>query len=379
MVAKDGGRRLFVTARRMPKFFEELESMLKDFRSKPAKLHYWLEKEIPGLEILFADDNFDAATVWKSGNDLRIAVTDNVAAGKAEKLIREEAERLNEDEAETEEMQEARSARQQEFEAKHRYDGIGWLGLNPDGSTNPIAQPDAVQFIVLPDGKDVAPMVGAWKSRSGDIEVRIDEKGLYKLTRGALTKLSAGDYAFPAISANGRWVLAAQYGKGDAGLVRINLQTGRSFPIKDERVGEMAPVAFVPSINKFLVGIPTEESYGNDSIAFSSNEFLLIDPETGAVSDAKGDMGPISQQTFRPLQPTGRPFEFWAAVADEEKNVTRVGVYDARAFIFRPVLTIPKISFSSMEMWVDGGGKKVYFTYNGHLLAIPLETTAKPS
>jgi hypothetical protein len=40
-------------------------------RQPPAKLHYWLEKNIAGLEILFEDENLQAEAVWKIGDDFR--------------------------------------------------------------------------------------------------------------------------------------------------------------------------------------------------------------------------------------------------------------------------------------------------------------------
>ncbi|QYO63100.1 hypothetical protein [Leptolyngbya sp. 7M] len=70
------------------------------------------------------------------------------------------------------------------------------------------------------------------------------------------------------------------------------------------------------------------------------------------------------------LNASRRLNEFWAAMPNEEKNETLVGLYDAGVFGFRPVLRVPKIIFDSLDMWVDGG--RVYFAYRGHLLSAPL-------
>ena len=98
----------------------------------------------------------------------------------------------------------------------------------------------------------------------------------------------------------------------------------------------------------------------------------FIAPNTGVVADVTGELRPWAQQTFRPLQRTSKPNEFWAALPDHEKNITEVGIYNAATLSFRRVMTVPKIKFNSMKMWVDEPGGKVLFVYRGHLLAVPL-------
>jgi hypothetical protein len=39
---------------------------------------------------------------------------------------------------------------------------------------------------------------------------------------------------------------------------------------------------------------------------------------------------------------------------------------------FKPLLRVPKMIFTSMDMWVDQPGGKVFFVYKGHLLSAPL-------
>ena len=99
---------------------------------------------------------------------------------------------------------------------------------------------------------------------------------------------------------------------------------------------------------------------------------MLLDPSTGDLQPVAGEFRPIAQQGYRPLQGTGRPNEFWAAIYDPEKNVTEVGYYETRTFGFRPILKLPKIKFNSMSMYVDEPANKLYFVYRGHLLTLPL-------
>jgi hypothetical protein len=147
----------------------------------------------------------------------------------------------------------------------------------------------------------------------------------------------------------------------------------------------MIPSAYVSSINKVLL---TPSQYFGDAEYYETvpddvapddtapDSMLLVDPMSGVVQPIAGEFRPLAQQTFRPLQGTGRPSEFWAAIYDLEKNVTEVGYYETKTFGFRPVLKVPKIKFNSMSMYVDEPANKVYFVYRGHLLALPL--TAKP-
>jgi hypothetical protein len=54
MLGRQGGRRVFsLGGEPQPKFFAGLERIFTEMRQPPAKLHYWLEKNVAGLEILF--------------------------------------------------------------------------------------------------------------------------------------------------------------------------------------------------------------------------------------------------------------------------------------------------------------------------------------
>jgi hypothetical protein len=64
--------------------------------------------------------------------------------------------------------------------------------------------------------------------------------------------------------------------------------------------------------------------------------------------------------------------EYWAAIPDFEKRLTRVGRYDTRTFRFKPLMEIPDIRFASDDMWVDEAARRIYLAYNGHLLRLPL-------
>ena len=99
--------------------------------------------------------------------------------------------------------------------------------------------------------------------------------------------------------------------------------------------------------------------------------YSLLDPETGILTQARGDLRPLVQQTFRALQPSANPLEFWAAVAT--KDETTVGLYNSRTFTVRPVLKLSKIVFNSMDIWIDEAEGTLYFVYEGQLLSAPIK------
>jgi len=199
----------------------------------------------------------------------------------------------------------------------------------------------------------------------------------------------AGGFGFPLVTPNGRWLISTKTATDDdgGGVVRISLATRRVFPVDIEDYRSLEPSVFVASINKVLLAPSRSEyedyeEYGEgydaeaerDTVDYDHDpdSLWLLDPDTGVISKPKGEFRPLTHQTFRSLQKAAGPNQFWAAIADREKNSTDVGLYDARTFTFKTVLKVPKISFNSMSMWVDETEKKVYFVYRGHLLSLPL-------
>jgi hypothetical protein len=192
-----------------------------------------------------------------------------------------------------------------------------------------------------------------------------------------VTKVQAGHYDSPSISPTGKWVIATKYDDEEGGshLVRINVLTGKEFNVETEDQYYLSPEVFVPSLNRFLLGTDfngdSDEGPGGDD--YQPSKFLLLDPETGRITPATGELRPLAQQKFRPLQQSGKANEFWAAIKDREKRETDVGIYDLAHLKFTPVLKIPKIQFDSMDMWVDETERKIYFVYGGQLLSLPLK------
>ena len=228
------------------------------------------------------------------------------------------------------------------------------------------------------DGLSVAADSEQWKAKAAGVELRTGPDGLYKIAAGRMTKLQDGNFSSAVITSNGRWAVATKYDDEEgAKVVRIDLASNKVTPVVSPQVPTGHAVVFVPSVNKVLIALFNGEDEEVDEDELSSSDYAWLDAETGSVLPVKGEVRPLTQQKFRSLQPAGAPFEFWAAISDREKNTTRVGTYNSKTFAFKTVATIPKITFNSMDMWIDEAANKIYFVYSGHLLSLPLPVAAR--
>ena len=376
MLGRQGGRRIFMRGASPPDFFAELDLIFAKLRTPPAQLHYRLEKDVAGLEIMFADKNFQAQTLWKNGEDFRLLIDDTGRRKQIDKELQQqyEADAENE-EADYEKIEETNIKRR----AQREFDSLAWYQVGREKLGGTVAAPPQIEYLPVRDGAVVAATSEQWKARTPNFEIRADAKGLYKYSRGRAAKILSGYYEQPLVTPNGRWAIAAKYsdeeGSGNI-LVRINLLTNKEFKINVRQYPGLNAVAFVDSINKVLVLGHTYE-YDYQEKNSKIGDYFLLDAETGNIEPAKSDVRPLAQQTFRPLQPSGSPNEFWAAIPDVKKNRTQVGIYDAKNFIFKTRLELPHILFDSMDLWVDEAGNKIYFVYKGQLLGLTLPQKAK--
>lgn len=376
MLGRNGGRRIYMMGDEKPRFFAQLASIFERMRQSPARLRYALEKNYSGLEILFEDENLSAETVWKNAADFRVLVSDAARRKQIEKELRRQS-RADEtgEEIDYDNLWKIRRKRT----AQREFENFAWYRV-ADGKLGGLAdQPSEIKFIKPFDGMDVLPEKGVWKTKTAAFEIRADSEGLYKIAGGRLTKIGEGYYESPIVTPNGKWAIVNKFGEDSPQVVRFNLTTRKEIPVKIEAeyYPRLIPLAFVPSINKVLIfkGEYSESEHDAEEsleeiLDQPNAEYYLLDPETGAVSKAKNEIRPLAQQTFRPLQTTGKPDEFWAAIPDSEKEQTEVGVYNAKTLTFKPLLKLPEIEFNSMQMWVDAD--KIYFVYQGHLLGLPL-------
>jgi hypothetical protein len=153
-------------------------------------------------------------------------------------------------------------------------------------------------------------------------------------------------------------------------VVRFNLQTRREYRVDLPPADQFDSVAYVPAHNKVLLRRARDED--NKSSGPEEPEFHLLDVATGRAQKVTGEFAPMLQEGRRSLQPTGKPFEYWAAIHDREKNRTLVGRYNSRDFTFQMALEVSQLTFDSFSMWVDEKETKLLVIYEGQLLRLPM-------
>lgn len=369
MLSKAGGRRVFVRSTKTPEFFAGLEQILEEMGRRPAKLRYWLEKDVPGLEIVFANERYAAETVWKNGADLRILVADKVR----EKEIAREMRKRERENLPPENPHPAWD--EYEF-AKRQFEHYSWHHVAAGELGESAAQPPAVPFIPTADNIEPPARSEGWKAMTAATELRVSTAGLYKVSGGRAVTIANGFFATPVVSANGRWAVVTKYAPNDGPpkLMRVSLLTNRITPIAAEGAESLIPIAYVASVNRFLVAIRNGEDEPVDATSDGDGDgtYFWITPETGRIDPIlSGELRPLAQQRYRPLQPTATPFEYWAAIPDIESGQTLFGTYSTRTFSIKPLMKLPRIQFNSQAMWVDEAASRVYFVYEGHVLSVP--------
>ncbi|KXK02073.1 MAG: hypothetical protein UZ17_ACD001001442 [Acidobacteria bacterium OLB17] len=371
MLGKAGGRRVFMTGE-SGEFFTGLDSFFAEVRKRPGTIKYALSREVPGLELLLADDNFSAYTVWKQGDDLRVAVSDDAVRKRVADEVEDAAVRQTGDESKQPWQVAA------ELSEKLKYEGFSWRHISNGSVAGSAAQPAGVEYIPVNDGLAGDIVQEGWKARFGGSEYRGGD-GIYRVKDGRSDKLINGNYGTPLVTPDGKWVVSFRGWESanvEAGMFRINTATRKVLPVPNvENYLGYEPAAYIPNLRRVLLAISND--YDTE---IRSDSLLLLDPDTGLTTPATGEFRPLAQQTFRPLQKAAVAGTFWAALPNSEKNTTDVGIFDARTFRFKTALTIPKIQFDSMAMWVDEAEGSVYFVYKGQLLKLPLKPPAsKPS
>jgi hypothetical protein len=413
MFGRGGGRRIFTRSVTDEKHVvNELFSYFDSFKKGNLKLIYRLSDRIKGLEVLLADENLAARSVWKKDVDLRVLIEDKLKQEELEKnllgfqqsIYNVETEEVNA------EQQQARYLSYMKKRAETAFAHYSWRYLQNNKLGEVVPQPLEVPF--LSNNIHFFPEVGTndsaanWQARAGNIEIRtgeLYEGGLYKITDSSNpVRLKEGFYANAIVTADGKWVVATKAETNwsqPKTIVRINLQTGREYKIAVASSDAFYPIVFVGSHKKVLLyrgkgnflrsGITTDvsaEPEDNEEIQPEPRraktkpnpspkipEYYLFDPVTGKTQLIKGDFRPLIQQSVRPLQKTDVSGEFWAAIYDEKSKETNIGRYNENTFVFHPLKKIPDIKLSSADVWIDEKEAKIYFVYLGHLLTLPLK------
>lgn len=375
---RNGGRRFFAYTNftAFIGFWTKFQNLSE---SEGAKRRYYLQDKIDGLEILLAGNQLQPQAIWKNGDDFRVLVADEARKTEIENEIQKQ-DKIDDDNEDSDYEIRGKNARQRRLE--RAFEHYEWREFKDGKPGTKVGEPIEIPFLrdqlIFPAVQNLRSNDSVWQSKSGNYEIRAGEYNqgsLWKVNRSEQIEFKKGVYSNPIVGGN--YLVAA---KADVDwsapnyVVRINLQTGKELKIKLPPAEEFYPIAFVPAHRKFLL-YRAKEAYStlNPIVA----EYYLLDADTGRTEAVKGEFQPLITPSFRPLQPTGKPNEFWATVYSRAKNETDIGVFNTQNFTFKSLLKLPEILLNSMEIWVDEKKSKIYFIYKGdygretHLLSLP--------
>jgi HEAT repeat protein len=323
-LTKDGGRRIMLSQlRRAPKKDATLHEQLSGLfyrlsKTGEFKLRYTMEDLIPGVEVLVAEDKRPVISICQEVGQLRVMVaaerpaSPNLPGPTYSDVV------LNAP------LYEWRTL------------VSGQLGAPVDETPNCLS---GNMLLNLPEWmRELRMKVGVMpdrRSRFGDVwfaQSNIeDEFGIWKFEEGKQSvKIADGYFSNLVVTPDGKWLVAQKtiesQDKYETRVVRIDLQTKRELPVVAAQATNLIPMSFIAAHNKVLLS-QQEFQYREDS----KGNFLLLDAETGATQPIKGEFRPLKNPFARPLQPTDKPNEFWAALYDGKKKATTIGRYDTRS------------------------------------------------
>jgi hypothetical protein len=380
IISREKGRRVF-TEQGFNGWTVLIENLEQLGQGENAKIHYNLEKEIKGLEVLYADPALVVRDVWQDAHGIRIFVERDETAEEAS-----EREKSYSSDEQDDETTRAELRRRQVERVRARF---SWRALVNDKAGAVTAAPaefstfstfDESKF---PSDDDLSGEQSSLQFLTPDsVIIARNFDGLWRQVAGRkAVRISEGAYLNPVVTPDGKWVVVAKadshWGEPNY-VVRFNLQTGREFRVNIPPAEDFAPIAYVAPHGRVLIR-RARDSYqpSPKSVGPEVPEYYLLDATTGKAELVTGVFEPLRQEGKRLLQSTGKPNEFWVAIPDRTANQTRVGRYNLKDFSFQPVLVVPHIAFDSMSMWVDEAGAKLLVVYEAQLLRLPLLLTVK--
>jgi len=275
--------------------------------------------------------------------------------------------------------------------------GLEVLFVGKDKSAKGICKDGlAIRVLVSGKSKDSKP---EWRDFSqGILGDNIERQkvcppiGLANFTTSKLKRSPETASGAEVITQDGKWVVERNsYNR----LVRISRRTWHKYVIAlpnmsqpEESNAGIHGVFRLPKQDKILIEM--QRAFFKTSEL--RREYRLLDPNDGRSEMVTGDVGPLMLKFWDdhdlplPLQPTGRPHEYWTKNPITEngytelnanayyglQNVhTEIGQYDVRKFTFKSICKLPFKHDFIDHFWVDEADGKVYLVYQGDLLRFP--------
>src|SRR5438874_2369457 len=343
-------------------------SFHKLLRDAPLTIEYPDLANLPGFEVLIADERFRVLNYWKEGTEerLRIYLTRN--RGSAAVVI-------------------STPGRARAISRVPKPEGLKWVSIKNgpiETTRRPAVFPSEDPHSVVPDkfqkdNEDRQPP-GLWALTQGPATYRAGEfrgkEGFWKFQAGKEPTLLAEDVFSPAISGDGKWaILAKRNGSSNNTfvIVRMNLGSGAMMPVDVPEADRLYAIVYIADQKRFFVGRVKDPEQGcHEPVGPGKPEYWLVNAETGHANIASEEIRPFTHVGSRPLQSTGDLNQYWAAIPNELGNGTDIGRFDARSSQFTSLLHVPALQFNSQAIWVDAPAKSIYITYKSHLLRASL-------
>lgn len=372
-LTKDQGRRVFMNnpgaSDSGGSVYDRLcGSFHKLLRNAPLTIEYPDLAKLPGFEVLIADERFYVLNYWKDGTEERLRIYPARDRGSAAVayLIPGSTKVVSH---------------------VPKAEGPTWVwikGGTIETSDRPDAFPSEDPHSVVPekfqkDNEDRQPP-GLWALTQGFATYRAGEfqekQGFWKFQAGKEPKLLAADVFSPAVSDDGKWAILAKSSGSSAhtfAVVRMNLASGAMLRVDVPEADTVHAISYIADQKRFLVARAKDPDTGSHKpVGPDKPEYWLVDAETGRAAVTNDEIRPFTHIGARPLQSTGEPGQYWAAIPNEVGNGTDIGRFDARSSQFTSLLHIPALQFNSQAIWVDAPAKSIYITYRSHLLRASL-------
>lgn len=348
-VRKDGGFRVVLEGMKPAPADATLHEQLSELFYRFSKAgtyetHYAIEAKLPGVEVMFADETQHVYAVCQEGGDTLVLVGEPLRP-------------------------------RMEFK-----DGLHWRLFKEGQLGSAVNVPEFFSALEKLNGGMQLMMLASARGQEvpsfpPDLLARLFEKEKTPWLLGG-SATGPDEFLISLKTSDQKWIVGIEWNEkhGKRRLIRRNAQTGQQFEVridKDDSHEPLTPLKYLEVTNKMLLA-PRAALW---EVTNPNLTYYLLDPASGALQPVKGEFRPLQDQALRRLQPTGKPNEFWAVIRKSEQS--RVGRYDERAFTFKSVLEVPGLALRSADVWVDEAHGKVWLTYKGHLLRLPLPAAGK--